>query len=244
MTSITEVPRNSFSSSRAEAATKYLEALAERSEPDSRLGRKEDLRKLCGVSVGTFNEALKLAQSRGIVTVRPGPGGGIFAAKQSAFVRMGNSVLALDGAQTSVADAVRIRNALDPLLVEDALQHASPNEIAGMREEVENMRHAMDAGDAIRFVHANWRIHAQIARTSPNAILRSIYLSLLSLIEEHTLEIRETKEEPLPEFIALRFRLHADLVDAIEARDKARAFKLIHIHNVNDSPGGLELDNG
>jgi hypothetical protein len=31
-----------------------------------------------------------------VVSVRPGPGGGIFAAAQTAMVRLGNSVLALD----------------------------------------------------------------------------------------------------------------------------------------------------
>ncbi|MFF0452779.1 hypothetical protein [Nocardia africana] len=30
-------------------------------------------------SVGTINEAIKLAQTRGIITSRPGPGGGLFA---------------------------------------------------------------------------------------------------------------------------------------------------------------------
>lgn len=239
-----QVPRSNATSSRAEAAAKYLEALADRSEPDSRLGRKEDLRKLCGVSVGTFNEALKLAQSRGIVAVRPGPGGGIFVSRQSPFVRMGNSVLALDTAQTSVADAVRIRNALDPLLVEDALLHASPTDIAAMRVDLDQMRDGMNDGDAIRFVRANWHLHAEIARTSPNAILRSIYLSLLNLVEEHTLEIQETEDEPLPEFIASRFELHVALVDAIAARDKTRALQLIEIHNTSGPAVGIEGEAG
>jgi len=37
------------------------------------------------------------------------------------MARLGNSVLTLDTGQTSVAGAVRIRDALDPLLIEDAL---------------------------------------------------------------------------------------------------------------------------
>jgi ribosomal protein L11 methyltransferase len=39
------------------------------------------------------------------------------------MVRLGNSVLALDGDPSSVADAVRIRDALDPLMIEEALWH-------------------------------------------------------------------------------------------------------------------------
>jgi DNA-binding FadR family transcriptional regulator len=108
---------------RSEYAARILAQLAERSSPGERLGTKVDLRESCGVSVGTFNEAVKLAQSRGYITARTGPGGGIFAAERSPIVRLGNSVLALSGDATTVADAVRIRDALDPLLVEDALWH-------------------------------------------------------------------------------------------------------------------------
>ena len=119
------------------------------------------------MSVGTFNEALRIAQSRGVVLVRPGPGGGVFAAAQSPMVRLGNSVLALDGDQTSVAEAIRIRDALDPLLIEDALWHASPADIAEMREILAEMAAAADRLDGIGFVHANWSLHARIAAVSP-----------------------------------------------------------------------------
>ena len=46
-----------------------------------RLGTKEELRVLCGVSVGTFNEALRLVQARGVLTVRTGRVGGLFASQ-------------------------------------------------------------------------------------------------------------------------------------------------------------------
>ena len=108
---------------RTELAAARLAGVAEAAAPGDRLGSKDELRVLCGVSVGTFNEAVRLLQARGMVTLRPGPGGGLFAAEQSPMVRLGNSVLALDGDPSSVADAVRIRDALDPLMIEEALWH-------------------------------------------------------------------------------------------------------------------------
>ncbi len=114
------------SGNRSEQAAERIATLATGLDPGARLGTKEELRTLCGVSVGTFNETLRLLQARGVVTVRPGPGGGLFAATPSPMVRLGNSVLALDSQQTDVADAVRVRDALDPLLVQDALWHGSP----------------------------------------------------------------------------------------------------------------------
>jgi len=226
--------------SRAESAAVQLMAVAEAAKPGARLGSKEDLRTRCGVSVGTFNEAVRIAQSHGIVTARPGPGGGVFAAAQSAMVRLGNSVLALDANDTSVDEAVRIRDALDPLLIEDALWHASPAAIAGMREIIAEMTAAADRDDPTAFVHANWQLHARIAAVSPHAVLRSLYVNLLDQIESHTLDVLPVSQQPLPAYIAERLALHTAIVDALDRRDRAQALKLIAQHNTgNAMPGAL-----
>ncbi|MFD0020702.1 FadR/GntR family transcriptional regulator [Streptomyces sp. NPDC058382] len=221
------------SSGRAEIAAEKVAGLVAAAEPGSRLGTKEELRTHCGVSVGTFNEALRLLQSRGLVTVKPGPGGGLFSAEQSPMVRLGNSVLALDAQQSDVANAVRIRDALDPLLIEDALWHASPADISGLKEHITAMEGAVDAADPVAFVHANWRLHAAIAAISPNALLSSLYSNLLDLIESHTLSVLPTSEEPLDEYISHRHELHRDLVDALDRRDRDEALRLIHEHNTS-----------
>src|ERR1700761_3659096 len=82
---------------RPEQAAEQLAALSAAAEPGSRLGTEEGLRGRCGGSVGPFNEALRLVQARGLVTVRAGRVGGLFACRQSPLVRLGNSVLAIDG---------------------------------------------------------------------------------------------------------------------------------------------------
>jgi len=150
-------------------------------------------------------------------------------------VRLGNSMLALDDDAASVADAVRIRNALDPLLVEDALRHASRANVAAMEQELDRMRKAAGGLDGFEFIHANWALHARIAETSPNVMLRSFYLSLLEIIEAHTLSVQAVDEQPLPEYIDNRYQLHAELVAAIADRDDARAAELIDAHNTTTS---------
>jgi DNA-binding FadR family transcriptional regulator len=216
----------------AHLAAERIATLVQTLTPGARLGTKNELRQTIGVSVGTFNEALRLLQSRGLVSVRSGPGGGIFVATQSPIVRLGNSVLALDADETSVADAVRIRNALDPLLVADAVRYSSASDIQAMREPLRVMAAAVEAGDATAFTRANWSLHAKIAAVSPSAMLRSFYHSLLEIIESHTmfvLPVHERLETDLRE----RFDLHAALVDAIEARAADKAEALIHAHNTS-----------
>ena len=229
---------------RTELAAARLGAIAAAAVPGDRLGSKEELRGQCGVSVGTFNEAIRLLQARKLVTVRPGPGGGLFAAEPSPMVRLGNSVLALDAEETSVADAVRIRQALDPLIIEDALWHASPADLADLRAQVRRMREAADQLDPIGFIRANWGLHTRIAAVSPNVMMRSLYVSLLDLIESHTLSVLPVSSGPLPDYVAQRYRLHARLVEAIAERDGQLARHLISEHNTTDQlkpvpvPGG------
>jgi DNA-binding FadR family transcriptional regulator len=223
---------------RPEQAAEVITALARGAEPGHRLGTKDELRARCAVSVGTFNEALRLVQARGVVTVRPGPGGGLFVSRQSLQVRLGNSMLALDEDATSVADAVRLRDALDPLLVQDALRHAADGDIAAMRDELARMQIAAEGPDPTAFVQSNWALHARIADVTPNALLRAFYMSLLDTIESHTLSVLPDEEHPLPEFIRSRYQLHAELVQAIADRDDARALALVHEHNTTMSHPG------
>ncbi|GAA2167023.1 FadR/GntR family transcriptional regulator [Actinomadura napierensis] len=224
--------------SRAETTAELLISIAEAASPGGRLGSKSELRDRCSVSVGTFNEAMRIAQSRGVVTVRPGPGGGVFAAEPSPMVRLGNSVLALDAGETSVAEAMRIRDALDPLLIEDALWHASLADIAEMRGILAEMAVAVERDDATAFVHANWSLHARIAAVSPHAMLRSLYINLLDQIESHTLAVLPGGAQPLPEYISARHALHEAIVDALESHDREGALRLIAEHNTSNTQSG------
>jgi DNA-binding FadR family transcriptional regulator len=223
-------PRPERKLARPDQAAETIARLASARQPGERLGTKDDLRRKCGVSVGTFNEALRMVQARGIVRVRPGPGGGLFVDNPSPMVRLGNSMLALDSDAASVTDAVRLRDAIDPLLVEDAVRHAGPKHIRGMRAELAKMKTAAEARDGTGFVHANWALHAKIAEVSPSPILRPLYLSLLEMVESHVLSVQPIDEQPLPEYIEARYQLHAALVEAIADGDP-RALHLIAEHN-------------
>lgn len=221
--------RSARGQTRPEQAADQLAAMAMSSESGERLGTKDELRVMCGVSVGTFNEALRMVQARGLVTVRSGPGGGLFASQQSAMVRLGNSMLALDDEAASVADAFRLRHALDPLVVEDALEHASAHDIASLRAELHQMKDAAETGDAAAFVRANWAVHARLAEVSPSAMVRSLYLSLLDITESHVLAAMDDGEQ-LQEYALTRYELHAALIDAIARHDES-ALDLLQAHN-------------
>lgn len=217
--------------SRAEAAADLVAELASRVTPGTRLGTKDELRARCGVSVGTFNETLRLLQTRGVVTVQRGPGGGLFAAEQTPMARLAHSVLALDTSQADVTQALRIRNALEPLLWQDALWHASPADIKDLRLHLEPMDAAVEAGDVDAFVRANWRLHARVADITPNALLCSLYVALLEVVERHALDVRPQGGVALTQHIRDRCRLHTALVDTLEKREEEALMQLVAEHD-------------
>ncbi|MBC2879669.1 MULTISPECIES: FCD domain-containing protein [Streptomyces] len=204
--------------SRAETAADRVADRVARSRPGARLGTKEELRAECGVSVGTFNEALRLLQTRGLVTVRPGPGGGLFAAQPPpAGPRRDAWTEALDGQRPD--EAVRVRDALDPLLVSDALWHASPADVAGLRRLLAPLAEAAGAADPAAFAQADRRLRSSLAALAPGALLRSLYEGLLPLAE---------RADAAADSGSLRARLdrRTALVDALDARDRALALRL------------------
>ena len=217
---------------RPERAARRIADLVGAVAPGTRLGTKDEVRQACGVSVGTFNEALRLAQSRGLVGVRPGPGGGLFAAEQSPLVRLGNSVLALDADETSVADAIRIRDTLDRLVIADAAWHSSPADLAGYRAQLEAMAAAKDHADPVEFMAANWRLHELLAAVNPSPMLRAIYTALLEVIRSHTVGITAPEGHSVSALMATRYDVHAELVDALSGRNPDRLDEAITAHRL------------
>ncbi|KRE94204.1 hypothetical protein ASG76_12555 [Nocardioides sp. Soil774] len=223
----------SFGSSRAEVAAAKLADILAGQQTGARLGTKEEVRASvdASLSLASFNETLRLLQSRGLVTVRPGPGGGVFVAEQSPMARLGNALLGLNIDRSTVGEAVRIRNALEALVVEDACLYATRADVAAMEQALARMRDALREEDGIEFLHSNWELHSKIAATARSEILSSLYLSLLDLVEEHTISVRSAGPMSLTEFHRERLGIHEDLVRAIEQGDLVEAAATVELHN-------------
>jgi Transcriptional regulators len=214
----------------AELTSQRLAQLVEAAEPGDLLGNKEDLRRTFEVSHGVMNEALRIAQSRGEVTIRRGPHGGVFAARPSPTVRLGNSVLSLDSDATSVSDALRLREALEPLVIADAARSLSADDIDVLRGCLADMNAAADDDDSIAFFHANLALHAKIAELGATGMLRSFYTGLLEIIREHTVQVSPTDAVIAGQHLRERYDLHAELVEAIASHDDDRVAAAIERH--------------
>lgn len=211
----------------AEQVAARIEALARKHVAGERLGSKDELRERVGVSVGTLNEALRIAQARGVVTLRRGPGGGIFSAQATPLVRLGAEILGIEEGENTVQDALRMRNALDPLALSDAVEYVTARDISELRELLGELQRSLREGDVDSFIRDHWKFQMRVTSISPNALLRTVFQGLIDILEEHTVALAPPTSETA-KGVTMQFRLHERMIEALESRDRDEVFQVMN----------------
>ncbi len=197
------------------------------------LGTIDGWRTRSGFGRATVSEAMRLLVDRGVVEVRPGRGGGLFVARTGPVVRLRHTLLSVHGEATTLADALAVREALEPLVVTDAARCRTAAQLRGLRRALRSV--AAATGEHHTFVRAVWSLHEAIAQVTPNELLRAIYLATLQVVEEHTEHAehegaRAGGEEAAARYRAARLEVHRDLVDAIADGDLAAVGRALDRH--------------
>ena len=194
-----------------------------------RIGTKQELCDQFGVAPATLGEAMRVLRARGLIEVRPGPGGGLFVAEQSPLIRLAYSVLALRQGGATINDVVAVLDALDAEVLRDAVRYRTDDDLAdldGLLAELASVWHDPTAG-----LHCNWRLHRRIAEISPNAVLRTFYLNLVDYIESES--VGESSTFDVMGFhpdTDERLQIHRDLVEAIRSRDESAQVGILQRH--------------
>lgn len=196
--------------------------------PGAQVGTIEQIRQASGLARATVSEAIRLLHDRGVLTVRPGRGGGLFVAGQSPVVRMRHTLLNARDDGSPLADTVELRDHLEELIDVGAARCRSADDVAELRTRLSAMESA-PSWDA--FVRAGWALHERIAAVCPNAMARAVYVSTLG--ELGSSEPRPGSEDD-DAHRARRMRVHIDLVDAIASGDEAAVRAAVTAHNTTD----------
>lgn len=149
-------------------------------------------------------------------------------------VALAESVLAVTSEAVQVSNALVIRNALEPLLMEEAARHRDEQDIRDLHAILADLSRGMTS--AVEYVHPHWQLHLRIAQITPNTLLREQYIQLADNIR-HKLHI-VIPEAGLPDFIPKRVALHAEIVAAIADGDIVRSRQLAVTHQLG-TPGRL-----
>jgi DNA-binding FadR family transcriptional regulator len=220
---------------RAEEVVAYVEgAIDQRGlRPGDHIGTRAGLRDETGVARATINEAIRLLQERRRISLRPGPGGGLFVAAADPVVRLGRTLLTVHGEPSAVAGAIEVREQLEPLVAIHAAQHRTAKDGRELKSLISAMGDSLD--DVSRFVSLNWDLHIRVASISPNAVLRGTYIGLYEFVNQVSLVSPQSRDK---EYLAQRFRLHRELVAAIIEGDIDAARRVAEAHR---HPGSQEF---
>ena len=190
--------------------------------------RVDKLRTRFGVALATINEAIRLLEMRGMLTARPGPGGGVFVTHASTRARLNHFVMGYKWNEAAIADHHAVRNALEPLVCREAAQYRRDTDVRVLEHMLETMEN--DAQDPLTVLCHTWNLHRRIAKMCRNLPLRSIYLTMLDFLEDAVESVDEANFDPDG-----HIAVHRELVAAIAEGPGERLEEALRRHEVSVS---------
>jgi DNA-binding FadR family transcriptional regulator len=188
-------------------------------EAGEQLPREDDLAATFGVSPMTVRRALKLLSDRGVVMRRRGRGGGTFVAPAPS-PRVLKEFGAYRTERGEVIDLIEHRRVLECGNAYLAADRATAADVERLRALV----HAMDQTESwVAFRAIDPRFHLEVASIAGSTVAaRALAETLGTLIRFYI---------PYPiSYLHKSNREHEALVDAIEARDGAKAAAVVDRH--------------
>jgi DNA-binding FadR family transcriptional regulator len=208
---VERMPELAGPTTRGRSAADHLAVEIATMQEGDRLGTKKELCARLGVANGTLNEAIRLLQERGLVTLRPGPKGGIFVARTDPIARLGHTLLPLRAEPDLVAGALEVQESLQALAALDALRHRTADDVTALLELQHQIEEAVD--DDAEFTAALARLHESIATIGTNQVLQVVYRGVLAYVRAN----ENTGPEPVRSLAERRtlLRRHVRLIAAI-----------------------------
>lgn len=204
---------------------------SEHAPAGARLGTKAELLERYGVAPATLNEALRILRERGVVKVKPGPGGGIFVADQPPLSRLAMEIMQLKAqGMASPNRAVEVIDGLDLIVAHHAARFRTPSDIADLKTLKQRMRELWHTEHSEKI---NWALHRRIADITPNLMLRSFYQNLVDYVLDEGADPTLGVDDFDPRSDE-RLRIHLELVDAIIDRDADRIDAVLEAHRAEN----------
>lgn len=196
-----------------------------RRKPGDRLPPEQVLAEQFHVSRAGVREALRVLESQGLVQVRHGYVGGGFVADVGLTPVLGALETLLQLGQLQVNEVYEARVLFEPTVTRLAVDRGSGNRtiIEQLDENIKRARALLAAGSDVRTT--NLEFHAILAQAAGNRVFALVMQALLELLE------RLDRTYPTHRGVSRKaVNDHSRLLDAIRAKDAARAEELMVKH--------------
>lgn len=204
------------------------ELLASGAPVGTSLGRRTDLMQRHRVSPTVMNEVLRILRDRGLVAVRPGPGGGVFVASRPPQVRLGALDLWFSSVGADPLELFEARTHLEDVLTRVAVDRAGPHDIRDMEWAVDEMSRAADPR---AFLDANMRLHLAVARAARIPVLSGMYEAIVAILQGSL--TRAVLLDGHEEMYRHNIEVHRAIVAAIRDGDADALEKVLRLHRMD-----------
>jgi GntR family transcriptional regulator, transcriptional repressor for pyruvate dehydrogenase complex len=168
------------------------------------------------VGRGTLRESLRFLELQGIISLKPGPGGGPIVEQPEAGNLATLVALLLQFADAPYRVVAEVRVALEPMMARLAAERISPDAVAELSGTVTAMEEGISEQET--FLDANKRFHDVIAWSSGNALFGYLVDALADILDGTMLGI----DYPPHRRTAI-LKAHRRILDAIASGDAAAA---------------------
>jgi DNA-binding FadR family transcriptional regulator len=203
-----------------------------------RLPSERELAERFHVSRLNVRDALRVLKAQGLLEIRVGASGGAFVtAPTTAVVGEGiTTVLLMSSVSPDEVAEARLLIELGTLAL--AVQRATSEDVGRLRELCDRSQAALAAGEYD--VELSARFHALLAIAAHNGAVEMLTESFRVPLSMHAARVREPEEWSHAQSVAE----HIAIVDAIDARDLARARTVMTDHLLRNTTVDASAFNG
>lgn len=194
--------------------------LAGQLKTGDKLDRERDLAEQFGVSRPTVREAIMCLREAGVVTVKRGPGGGVFVQNESLPPELLSTATM---ARRDAEATLEARWAVEVMVVELAAERATAEDLEFLEEALRSFTAGPQT--AAQFVSADTKCHLGVARAAHNARLYNIMEALMKDVYVALEMVPSTAE-------AFDMAIHSlrPVLDALAVHDAAAARAAMEAH--------------
>lgn len=161
---------------------------------------------------GTLREALRLLEFQGVISLKPGPGGGPVLMSPAAANLASTLMLLMQLNQAPYRAIVEVRNAIEPMISQLAATRMTDIQLDELGATIDAMR--ADLNDRDLFLESNKRFHDIIAWSSGNVLFAYLVDSMLGILDGTAIGI----DYPAHRRTAI-LKAHEEIFEALAGHD-------------------------